>query len=207
MVDPSWIIWSRNKLGQGLAPKQVSTLLFITRKKEICVIYKPTPVFNNRNELTTIIGNMFNQSSSPAYFGIDKDNIGSCYAIRKHNTVHTEFQPEIPLQADFVKDTNWDNTDVEIALIATPNIVPIPFGKEINTTIFDDDFTDEMKSISDGHSFWAQMMVNMIDQFETDNHTEKVFKRLISSTIVSSSCDPACATTKSIRGMTFTSSP
>ena len=171
------------------------------------MIYKPTPVFNNRNELTTIIGNMFNKSSSPAYFRIDKDNIGSCYAIRKHNTVHTEFQPEIPLQADFVKDTNWDNTDVEIALIATPNIVPIPFGKEINTTIFDDDFTDEMKSISDGHSFWAQMMVDMIDQFETDNHTEKVFKRLISSTIVSSSCDPACATTKSIRGMTFTSSP
>ena len=53
------------------------------------------------------------------------------------------------------------------------------------------------------------MMVIVIDQFETDNHTEKVFKRLISLTIVSSSRDPARAATKgiSIRGMPFTSSP
>ena len=64
------------------------------------MIYKPTPVFNNRNELTTIIGNMFNESSSPAFFRIDKDNIGSCYAIREHNAVPTEFRTVIPLQAD-----------------------------------------------------------------------------------------------------------
>ena len=64
------------------------------------MIYKPTPVFNNRNELTTIIGNMFNESSSPAFFRIDKDNIGSCYPIREHNAVPTEFRPVIPLQAD-----------------------------------------------------------------------------------------------------------
>ena len=30
VVDPSWIIWSRNKLGQGFAPKQVSILLFMS---------------------------------------------------------------------------------------------------------------------------------------------------------------------------------
>jgi hypothetical protein len=50
-------------------------------------------------------------------------------------------------------------------------------------------------------------MGDVVDQFETDNHIKKVIRRLISSTIVSSSRDPACAATKGIRGMTFTSSP
>ena len=153
------------------------------------MIYKPTPVFNEKNELMAIIGNMFDESSSPAFFKIDKDDIGSCYAIREHDKVPTEFRPEIPLQADSVKDTDWDNAGVEmeIALIAIPNIVPIPFVTEINSTTADDDFSDEMKKISDVHGFWAQTMGDVVDQFETDNHTETVFKRLISSTIVSSS--------------------
>ena len=34
-----------------------------------------------------------------------------------------------------MKDSNWDDADVEIALIAIPNIFPIPFGKEINSNI------------------------------------------------------------------------
>ncbi len=50
-------------------------------------------------------------------------------------------------------------------------------------------------------------MGSVVDQFETDNHTETVFKHLISLAIVSSSHDPARAATKGIRGMTFASSP
>jgi hypothetical protein len=145
VVDPSWIFWPRNEFACHLAPEQVSSLLFITCKKEICVIYQPTPVFNERNELIAIIGNMFNESSSPAFFKIDKDNIGSCYAIRKHDKVPTEFRPEIPLRADSMKDTDWDDAGVEIALITIPNIIPIPFSTEINSITADDDFTDEMK--------------------------------------------------------------
>ena len=106
VVDPLWIFWSQNEFAHGLAPEQVSSLLFITHKKEICVIYKPTPFFNKRNELIAIIGNMFDESSSPAFFKIDKDDIGSCYAICEHNKVPTEFRPEIPLQEDSVKDTD-----------------------------------------------------------------------------------------------------
>jgi hypothetical protein len=106
VVNPEWIFWSKNEFGQGIAPKQVSSLLFITRKKEICVIYMPTPVSNNRNELIAIIGNMFDKSSSPAFFKIDKDEIGSCYAIRDFNLVPAEFRPEIALQANSVKDTD-----------------------------------------------------------------------------------------------------
>ena len=62
------------------------------------MIYKPTPVFNDRNELIAITGNMFDESSSPAFIKIDKDNIGSCYAIREHNEVPTEFRPKIPFR-------------------------------------------------------------------------------------------------------------
>jgi hypothetical protein len=104
---------------------------------------------------------MFDESSSPAFFKIDKDDNGSSYAIREHDKVPTEFRPEIPLQADSVKDTDWDNAGVEmeIALIAIPNIVPIPFGTEINSTTADDDFTDEMKkyqmSMVSGPRRWA----------------------------------------------------
>ena len=93
------------------------------------MIYKPTPVFNDRNELTAIIGNMFNESSSPAFFKINKDDIGSCYAIPTHNTVPMKFRPEIPPHAKLVKDTDWDNAEMEIALIAIPTIAQLPFGK------------------------------------------------------------------------------
>ncbi len=32
------------------------------------MIYKPTPIFNDRNELIAITGNMFYESSSPAFY-------------------------------------------------------------------------------------------------------------------------------------------
>ena len=189
IIDPEWIFWSKNEFGQGLAPDQVSSLLFIIRKKEMCVIYRPTPVFSDRNKLTAITDNMFNESSSPAFFKINKDDIRSCYAIRNHNTVPMEFRPKIPLHAESVKDTDWDNAEMEIALIAIPTIAPLPFGKEISSSISDDDFIKEMKSISDEHGLGAQTMINVIDQFEVDNHTKKVLKRIISSPIISTSCD------------------
>ncbi len=206
-INPGWIFWSKNKFEQGLAPEQVSSILFITRKKEICVIYKPTPILNERNELIAIIGNMFDESSSPAFFKIDKDDIGSHYAIRNYSLIPAEFKPEIALQANSVKETDWDDAEMEIALIAIPTIVPLPYGMEITSTMSDDDFIDEMKGISNAHGFWAQTMADIINQFEVDNHTEKVLKRIISSPVISTSCDPARAATKGLRNMTFTSSP
>ncbi len=123
MVNPEWIFWSKNDDGQSIVPEQVSSLLLITRKKEICVIYKPTPVFNDRNELTAIIGNMFDESSSPTLFRIDKDKIGSYYAILEFNSVPAEFRPEIALQADSVKDTDWEFANTEISLVIIPTLV------------------------------------------------------------------------------------
>ena len=86
------------------------------------MIYKPTPITNERDELIFIIGNMFDESSSPAFFKIDQDKIGSCYAILEHTKIPAEFCPETALQADSVKYTDWDDTQMEIALIAIPTI-------------------------------------------------------------------------------------
>ena len=66
----------------------------------------PTPVVNNKDEITSIIGNIFDESSSPAFFKIDQDEIGSTYAIVDHAKVPAEFCPEIALQADSVKETD-----------------------------------------------------------------------------------------------------
>ena len=60
------------------------------------MIYKPNPVFNERNELIAIIGNMFDESSSPAFFKIDKDDIGSCYAIREGIYYYCPFWYPVP---------------------------------------------------------------------------------------------------------------
>ena len=171
------------------------------------MIYKPTPITDDKDELMCIIGNIFNKSSSPAFFKIDKDEIGSSYAIVDHAKVPAEFRPEIALQADSVKDTDWDDAEMEIALIAIPTIALIPFGKEITSSTLDDNFIDEMKTISSAHEFWARTMIDAIDQHELDNHTETVLKRMIDSVPASSSCDPARAATKGLRGMTFASSP
>jgi hypothetical protein len=147
---------------------------------------------------------MFDESSSPAFFKTNKDEIGSCYAIHDFNLVPAEFRPEIALQADSVKDTDWDEANMEIALIAIPTPAPLPYGKEMKSAILDDGFIEEMKGISNKHGFWAQRMSDVIDQFEVDNHTETVLKRMTSSVPVSTSRDLTRAMTKGLRGMTFT---
>jgi len=150
---------------------------------------------------------MFDESSFPAFFKIDQDKIGLCYAILEHAKIPAASHPEIDLQADSVKDTAWENAQMEIALIAIPTFAPIPFGMEIKSTTLDDNFVDEMMAISAEHGFWAQTMNDVIDQHENDNDTDTVAKRMKESVPASSSRDPAHAATKGIRSMTFKSSP
>ncbi len=68
VVNPEWIYRSKNDLGKSINPEQISSLLFVTRKKEICIIYKPTPIFNDKGKLSAIIGNMSNMGITPAFF-------------------------------------------------------------------------------------------------------------------------------------------
>jgi hypothetical protein len=75
-IDPKWIYWSTDDFA-SLDPDsdQVSSLLFVTRKKEVCIIYKPTHIINGEGKLSTIIGNIYDKSSTPAIVKIDKDKI------------------------------------------------------------------------------------------------------------------------------------
>jgi hypothetical protein len=206
VVNPEWIFWSKNDFQRNLAPDETSSVVFVTRKKEISVVYMPTPVID-KDELACIIGNMFDESSSPAFFKIDSDEIGSCCAILEHPKIPPEFRPEIALQSDSVKDTDWEDAQIEIALVAIPTFAPIPYGVEIKSTMLDENFFEEMKAISSAHGFWAQTMNDVVEQHEVDNHTETVLKRITSSVPVSSSRDQARAATKGLRGMIFASCP
>jgi len=150
---------------------------------------------------------MFDESSSPAFFKIDSDEIGSCCAIIEHPKIPPEFHPEIALQSDSVKDTDWEDAQMEVALVAIPTLAPIPYGKEIKSVILDENFVAEMKSISSAHGFWAQTMCDVVEQHEVDNHTGAVLKRIIQSVPASSSRDQARAATKGLRGMTLVSCP
>jgi hypothetical protein len=67
VINPEWIIWSKSDFELGLALDEVSSIIYITRKKEVWVIYKPTLISNDRNDFISIIGKMFDKSSSPAF--------------------------------------------------------------------------------------------------------------------------------------------
>jgi hypothetical protein len=88
-------------------------------------------------------------------------------------------------------------------LIAIPTFVPLPYGKEIEITTFDNDFVKEMQKISSKHGFWVKTTSDVINQVEADSHSEIVINNVISPTAPSSSRDPACATIKGLRTMTF----
>ncbi len=139
-INPECIFWSQNNFKRNLAPDETSSVVFVTRKKEISVVYMPTPVIN-KDELACIIGNMFDEISSPAFFKIDSDEIGSCCAILEHPKIPPEFRPEIALQSDSVKDTDWEDAQIEIALVAIPTFAPIPYGVEIKSTMLDENFS------------------------------------------------------------------
>jgi hypothetical protein len=150
---------------------------------------------------------MFDESSSPAFVKIDQDKFGSCYAILEHANIPAEFHPKVTLQADSFKDMDWEDAQMEIALIAIPTIALIPYGKEIKSTTHNENFINEMKAILSELQFWAQMMKEVVDQYKVNNHTDTGLTRMLKSVPASISCNPARAATKGLRGMTFVSSP
>jgi hypothetical protein len=65
-VNHDWIYWSRPDFKTTKPDsKQIAALLFITRKKEIEIIYRPTPVIDDGGNLLGIIRNMLNDGSIP----------------------------------------------------------------------------------------------------------------------------------------------
>ena len=95
-VDPDWIYWTQSHF-TSIAPdsQQISALLFITRKKEIQILFKPTPVVTSEGKLEGIIGNMFDEGSTPAIIRIDGEDIGSCTMIQIFPTFPRRFARKV----------------------------------------------------------------------------------------------------------------
>ena len=84
-INSDWIYWTNKSHFKNIEAdsNQISALLFITRNKEIEIIYKPTPIINDANDqFEGIMGNMFNDGSTPAIIKIDDDDIGACTTIQ-----------------------------------------------------------------------------------------------------------------------------
>jgi hypothetical protein len=185
---------------------QVTTLLFISRKKEVCIVYKPMPIKNVESKLLGIIGNLYDEGNTPAIVKFDDDEIGSCFAIQKFDDIAKEFRPEIHITTNMVKETDWEQATTNIAIIAIPTLAPLLFGKEIESTIFDEKFAEEMQKISSKHGFWAKTMSNVLKQKETENDTDTIAGRVMSSRASSRQCNPACAATNGIHELTIATS-
>ncbi len=78
-----WIYWSTPNF-KAISPNsdQIATLLIINTKKEIRIIYRPTPVFSTDGKLLGIIGNMLEEGSTPAIINVDGKEVGSCFTIQ-----------------------------------------------------------------------------------------------------------------------------
>jgi hypothetical protein len=201
-ISADWIHWTKSNF-KTIEADSISALLFITRNKEIEIIYKPTPIINDANGgFEGIMGNMFDDGSTPAIIKIDGDDIGSCTTIQVFPDLPSAFRPEFPLLADSVKETEWQEAKKELALIVIPTMAPLPYGTDIKSTEIDDDFIDEMQKLSPEHGFWAKMMVDAHEQYASDFDTSQVVKNL-SATTSSTRRDPCNAASKGFREATF----
>jgi hypothetical protein len=128
-VNSSRFTWSLGDF-TNINPEsdKIAALLYVTQKNKIGVIYKPTPIKKLDGTLAGIIGNMFSKKCTPAFFKIDGEKIGLCYATQKHEEIPTEHWPEISLQADVVKGTNYEDYPHKISMWVIPNLSPLPFG-------------------------------------------------------------------------------
>ncbi len=79
-----------------------------------------------------------------------------------------------------------------------PMLTPIPYGKGVDSTVFDDSFVNEMEKMSGEHGFWARMMSNAIKQAKTESDLSTIVKSML-ETRTSSHRDPCRAATKGFR--------
>jgi hypothetical protein len=77
-----------------------------------------------------------------------------------------------------VKDTEWEAATKDIALIVLPTLAPLPFGRDIESTMLNNDFVEEMAKSRVEHKFWAKMMADAFDQEDTTFDTLPVINNL-----------------------------
>jgi hypothetical protein len=106
---------------------------------------------------------------------------------------------EIPLPAELLCGTSWDEAPKETALAVFPNMVPIPFGAVIpNGVTPGNEFFEVFQAISTNHGKWAMLITKQIEQSESNNDHVTIFRRIIDAQILRGERDPACAATRGI---------
>ncbi len=109
-IDANWLISWTVKHFANIDKNQVAALFFVTRRKDVGLIFKSTPVKLDDSTLISLIGNMFDEKSTPAFIKIEGEEISSCCIIQESAEVPNKFCPEIPLQADMIVNTFGENS-------------------------------------------------------------------------------------------------
>jgi hypothetical protein len=205
-LDPSWFTWTlENFINIDPEFNKTAALLYFTWKREIGIIYKPTPV---KGPLTGSLVTCSAKKCTPAFFKINGDKVGSCYAIQNHKEIPSEHWPDMLLQANILKGTNYKYYPHEISMWVIPNLSPLPFGGKIKQTLFNNAFIEEMATISKHHGMWAKLMSEVINQAVTNkSNVPTIAKRLLNLSGTRNR-DPCCAASKGFKSATIpTSAP
>ena len=154
-------------------------------------------------DFIAIAGNMSNEQSEPAFIKINEDCIGSSFAIQNHLEISLVICSEIPLPAELLHDTSWNEAPKDIAL------APIPFGAVILDEVTPgDEFFKVFQAISTEHGKWAKLITEQIEQSESDNDHVTIFRRIIDARILRGERDPARAAARGIHTIVIpTTSP
>jgi hypothetical protein len=202
---PNWqlsgfLTWTKSDFAAILADSnEIAALARIDREHELVVIYRPLPIKSPADDLIAIMGNMSNELSEPAFIKINEDCIGSSFAIQNHLEIPLAICSEIPLLAELLRDTSWNEAPEEIALAFFSNMVPIPFGAVIPEGVTPgDEFFDVFQAISTEHGKWAKLITKQIEQSESDNDHVTIFRCIIDAQILRGECAPARAATRGI---------
>jgi hypothetical protein len=131
----------------------------------------------------------------------DGKELGSCFTTQNYGDIPKVFCPKIPLQAKMVKDIKWKEAARDIALVLLSTLAPLPYGKEIKSTMLDENFIDELKSISTEHGFWEKMMVDEFKQEDTKFVTLPIVNNLNASKTTFKGCNPCHPATKGFQNV------
>ena len=204
---PNWLAWTKNDFFK-IDPDspQVAALVGINRTSELVIIYKPVPVIGPDSSLAAIVGNLNDEKSEPAFIKIDGSSIGSAYNVQNMDEIPEEIRPEIPIPEEFRAGTVFENAPRDVGVCAFPTLAPIPFGSTFSDNHSSlEEFVENMASISPTHKSWAKLIVDTLEQQETDDQHVAVFQKIMSSRDTRTSAIRAA--TKGIRTIQFSQNP
>ena len=93
-----------------------------------------------------------------------------------------EIRPEIAIPDEFRAGTAFADAPREVAICAFPILAPIPFGTSFSDNHASlEEFVENMASISATHKSWAKLIIDTIEQQETNEQHVAVYQKIMSS--------------------------